>query len=65
MIITGAEIQGGKVSSNNDHRIAMMAAILASVSRDSVFIEDSEAIEKSYPQFYDHLPQESKMNEYK
>jgi len=56
MEITGASIQGGSISSNNDHRIAMMGAILASVSSDSISIGQSEAVNKSYPDFYSDLP---------
>lgn len=43
---------GGVVSSFNDHRIAMSAAVASLVSDSSVTIKDAEAVNKSYPDFY-------------
>ncbi len=45
-------LQGGIVSSEGDHRIAMAAAIAATVCRGSVLIEGAEAVNKSYPAFF-------------
>lgn len=42
----------GVISSENDHRIAMMAAIASIVTEGDVVITDAKAIEKSYPSFY-------------
>ncbi|NRA11926.1 MAG: 3-phosphoshikimate 1-carboxyvinyltransferase, partial [Crocinitomicaceae bacterium] len=56
MSIKGGPINGGEISSNNDHRIAMMGAVLASVSSQSITIRNSDAIAKSYPGFYSDLP---------
>ncbi|MFT6983072.1 MAG: 3-phosphoshikimate 1-carboxyvinyltransferase [Crocinitomicaceae bacterium] len=56
MRIKGGLISGNAISSNNDHRIAMMGAVLASVSSQSITISNSEAISKSYPGFYLDLP---------
>lgn len=42
------------IRSFNDHRIAMSAAIAASVSPVSVLLTQAEAVSKSYPTFYDH-----------
>jgi 3-phosphoshikimate 1-carboxyvinyltransferase len=57
MRIIGGSISGNAISSNNDHRIAMMGAVLASVSSQSITITNSEAISKSYPGFYLDLPE--------
>ena len=57
MEIKGGNIFGGEVSSNDDHRIAMMAAILASVSDQPISIQKPMAVNKSYPSFYDDLEQ--------
>ena len=56
MRIKGGLIAGNEISSNNDHRIAMMGAVLASVNSQSITITDSDAISKSYPGFYLDLP---------
>lgn len=42
---------GGTVDSFNDHRIAMAAAIAASVATGRVFIKNFDSIKKSYPDF--------------
>lgn len=43
------------IRSNNDHRIAMMISIIANLIQDSIIIEDAEAVNKSYPDFWDTL----------
>lgn len=48
-------IEGGKVSSHNDHRIAMCFAIAALFADEEIEISGAEAVAKSYPQFWDHL----------
>lgn len=54
LIIRGKEkLKGGTVSSFNDHRIAMMAAIASIVCEDEVTILHAEAVNKSYPGFYE------------
>lgn len=55
MIISPNKIVGGRISSCNDHRIAMMGAVLASISSAPIEIENAEAINKSYPQFFEDL----------
>ncbi len=55
MYIEGSKVKGGKVSSRNDHRIAMATAILASVADGKIEIEDSRAVDKSYPTFFEDL----------
>ena len=53
LIINGRpSLKGGRVSSYNDHRIAMSAAVAACVCSAPVIIEDAEAVEKSYPDFW-------------
>jgi len=47
------ELRGGSVHSCGDHRIAMMAAIAAVGCDGPVMIEDAQAVEKSYPGFFD------------
>ena len=46
-------LRGGSVSSHNDHRIAMSAAVAASVCESAVEIDGAEAVNKSYPTFWD------------
>lgn len=54
--ITGKPtLRGGTVSSHNDHRIAMAAAIASLGCTGPVTIEDSMAVSKSYPGFYADL----------
>ena len=48
-------IEGGKVSSHNDHRIAMCFAIAGLFADDQIEISGSEAVSKSYPRFWDDL----------
>ncbi|MBD0366772.1 MAG: 3-phosphoshikimate 1-carboxyvinyltransferase, partial [Flavisolibacter sp.] len=43
------------VSSHNDHRIAMACAVAALKANGTVQIEKAEAVNKSYPQFWEHL----------
>ena len=54
--ITGMpSLPGGTVSSYNDHRIAMAAAIASLRAEDSVTIQTPMAVAKSYPGFYTDL----------
>jgi len=56
LVINGKErLNGGKVSSFNDHRMAMTAAIASLVCENDVTIEEPMSIRKSYPGFYDDL----------
>jgi 3-phosphoshikimate 1-carboxyvinyltransferase len=45
-------IEGGKVSSHNDHRIAMCLAIAGMFSKAEIEINKAEAVEKSYLDFW-------------
>lgn len=56
MIIEGnSKINGSNVSSQQDHRIAMACAVAALRANGQTRINDADAINKSYPEFYDHL----------
>ena len=47
------KIQGGTVNSVNDHRIAMSAAIAATIAASPVTILDAQCVAKSYPSFWE------------
>ena len=49
------ELHGGSVSSHNDHRIAMMAAVASVLCNGVVTIDQAEAVNKSYPRFFEDL----------
>ncbi|NDA62960.1 MAG: 3-phosphoshikimate 1-carboxyvinyltransferase [Chitinophagia bacterium] len=56
MMITGGKIlQGTTVHSHHDHRIAMACAVAALRTVQPVDIMVAEAINKSYPDFFQHL----------
>ncbi|MBL7702055.1 MAG: 3-phosphoshikimate 1-carboxyvinyltransferase [Ferruginibacter sp.] len=55
MIKGGKGVKGAKVFSHHDHRIAMACAVAALQADGETVIEDAEAVNKSYPQFYEHL----------
>lgn len=57
MVIHGGTLQGGTVDACNDHRIAMSAAVAASVCKKEVTILGAEAVDKSYPAFFRDLRQ--------
>jgi len=56
LVIHGGKVfKGGQVSSCGDHRIAMSAAIAATVCAGPVVIQNAQAVNKSYPGFFDDL----------
>ena len=56
MHITGNKnIHGALVHSNHDHRIAMACAVAALHAEGETIIVDADAVDKSYPDFFDHL----------
>jgi 3-phosphoshikimate 1-carboxyvinyltransferase len=56
MTIKGSnEVKGAKVSSHNDHRIAMATAVAALSAKGTTTIDHAEAVNKSYPGFYKEL----------
>ena len=46
-------LTGGTVEAMNDHRIVMSAAIAASICEEPVIIHGAEAVNKSYPTFFE------------
>ena len=55
MIIRGGTVKGGLVSSHEDHRIAMATAVAALAGEEMVEIDGSEAVAKSYPDFFEDI----------
>lgn len=56
MLIHGSgKINGASVHSRHDHRIAMACAVAALRAEGEVTIDEAEAVNKSYPQFWEHL----------
>ena len=55
LTVFGTGLKGGTVSSHNDHRIAMAAAIASTVCSAPVIINGAEAVNKSYPRFWDEF----------
>ena len=53
LLITGSPLIGGTVDSCNDHRIAMAAAMASILCKEEVTVLDAQAVEKSYPQFWE------------
>ncbi len=56
LVISGKKcLNGGRVSSFNDHRMAMTASVASLVCNEAVIIEEPMSINKSYPAFYEDL----------
>ncbi len=56
MVITGkSRLTGGNVESCGDHRIAMMATIASVVCDNTVVLSSAQAVNKSYPRFFEHF----------
>ena len=56
LLIKGTGILcGGETQSAGDHRIAMSAAIAAGICQNPVTIHGAEAVNKSYPAFWDEI----------
>lgn len=53
LTVYGTGLIGGTVDSVNDHRIAMSAAIAATVCTEPVTILGAQCVEKSYPKFFE------------
>ena len=51
MIIQGGAINGGKVHSHDDHRIAMAFSMAALRATGTIFIDDCENVNTSFPDF--------------
>ena len=57
MFVRGGDVKGGRVHSRHDHRIAMACAVAALRGRGELMIEEAQAVNKSYPDFYRDLRQ--------
>lgn len=53
LIVHGGKVQGGKVDSFNDHRIAMSTAVIALLADGKSILTDAQAVTKSYPTFFE------------
>ena len=60
LTVCGTGLRGGTVDACNDHRIAMSAAIAATVCTEPVTVLGAEAVKKSYPKFWDEYARLSK-----
>lgn len=55
LIINGAgSLYGGRADATGDHRIAMSLATAAIICENEVIIDNAEAVNKSYPAFFEH-----------
>lgn len=52
LLIHGTKLKGGTVDGMNDHRVVMSAAIAATACQGPVTILGAEAVNKSYPDFW-------------
>lgn len=54
LVIEGVgQLKGGVVDAANDHRIAMMAAVMATHACGPTIVTGAECVQKSYPGFWD------------
>ncbi len=53
LTVYGGDVKAGVISSFNDHRIVMSSAVLATGADGVSKITDAEAVNKSYPIFFD------------
>lgn len=51
----GGELKGAVVHSHHDHRIAMACAVAALKANGETVIREAEAVDKSFPDFYDKI----------
>ena len=55
LIEGGRKLRGGSINSQNDHRVAMMAAVASVLCDGEVAIAQAGSVNKSYPRFFDDL----------
>lgn len=56
LIIEGiSSIRGGEVDSHGDHRIGMMLAIASLISKEPIYVNGTDAIDVSFPNFFQTL----------
>ena len=53
LTVYGGQLRGGTADGMNDHRLVMAAAVAAASCSEPVRILGAEAVNKSYPQFFD------------
>jgi 3-phosphoshikimate 1-carboxyvinyltransferase len=53
MVLQGGALRGGEVDAFGDHRIAMAFALAGTRCREPVVIRGAEAVNKSYPAFFE------------
>ena len=51
MLVTGGSIQGGRVKSQHDHRIAMSFSVAGAIAGNPVIVEDCNNVATSFPSF--------------
>ncbi len=55
IVYGGSGVKGARVHSHHDHRIAMACAVAALAAKGQTSIAEADAINKSYPDFYEHI----------
>lgn len=55
MVVKGRRLKGGIIDSHSDHRIAMAGAVAGLAASTPVTVLNAEAVNKSYPRFWDDL----------
>jgi 3-phosphoshikimate 1-carboxyvinyltransferase len=55
MINGPRHLEGARVSSQGDHRVAMALAVAGLIADGNTEIDGAECVEISYPDFFDHL----------
>ncbi|MFC0523160.1 3-phosphoshikimate 1-carboxyvinyltransferase [Pontibacillus salicampi] len=57
MVIHGSTkpLQGGTYHSFKDHRIGMMIAVASLLTEDDIHLQEADAINISYPNFFEHM----------
>jgi 3-phosphoshikimate 1-carboxyvinyltransferase len=56
LLVTGGQgVKGALVHSHHDHRIAMACAVAALGAAGDTILEEAQAIDKSYPSFFEDL----------
>ncbi|MDR3216213.1 MAG: 3-phosphoshikimate 1-carboxyvinyltransferase [Clostridiaceae bacterium] len=55
LYIKGGKLKGAVLKSHNDHRMVMSAAVAALTANGETTILDAEAVNKSYPGFFDMM----------
>lgn len=51
--VHGGKVNAGKINSFNDHRIVMAGAVLGAGAKGDSVIVDAQAVDKSYPTFFE------------